>query len=114
MNYDEARRVLADPGTRDAVRVILKANAKRDALDATRDVLMASEILTARLAEFDEQASQGNPKLDAVATRWRLLLTGQALAHEPDAYCQACNDGPYLASEEGDCLSCGEPFTAEN
>ena len=79
MNYDDARRVLADPGTRFAVRNILAANAERDALDAYRDALMAAQILKARLAEFDHQASKGNPKLDAVATRWRLLLKGDAL-----------------------------------
>jgi hypothetical protein len=29
---------------------------------------------------------------------------------EPDAFCHYCDDGPYLASEEGLCLNCGEEF----
>ena len=76
MNYDDAKRILGDPGTRDAVRAILKANAARDSLDAVRDVLLAADILTARLEAFEKQAEAGNPKLDAVATKWRLLLKG--------------------------------------
>jgi hypothetical protein len=40
------------------------------------------------------------------------VLDGQpALVNEPDAFCYYCNAGPYLASEEDDCLDCGEAFS---
>lgn len=76
LTFEDCKAILAHPGTRDAVRVILKANAKRDSLDAVRDVLLAADILTSRLEEFDRQGDSGNPKLGAVAAKWRKLLGG--------------------------------------